>query len=112
MIPRYERVNGQRVRCFDSGPNRGADRYTVVYLDEWRHQSSYGCGSGDCKDCYGPRLYQYLGMNDLPFHPSYGIAQHGECVIGRHLGKRIAFANLPEDCRRAIEQDCMMEVSA
>jgi hypothetical protein len=85
-VPRY-------VRCYDNG-GETADRYTVVYTGRYR-------GRGGCF---------YLGMNAAPFHPQ-GIGQHGESdrPIDRpsygHLGKRIAFEELPPDCQKAVLQD-------
>jgi hypothetical protein len=89
--PRY-------IRVYDSGPDGSADRYTVVYT---------GRKGGD-----------YVGMSADPFHPQ-GICQHGEGLIDRkrfdggflrpptlgrknHLGTRIDFFDLPDDCRRVV----------
>ena len=82
-----ERVNGQRVRCYDYGCTC-ADRYTVVYLDQPEHDDLFAC----------------VGMSASPFHPQ-GIGQHSAAKVGRHLGKQIPFASLPEDCRKLVEQD-------
>jgi hypothetical protein len=79
------------IRCYDSGDSF-ADRYTVVYTK---------AGDGRC---------YYVGMNCAPFHPQ-GIGMHGESdtMIDRptygHLGKRIAFDYLPEDCQKLVLQD-------
>jgi len=82
-----ERILGHRVHCYDNG-GRSADRYTVAYLDVPERYGEVAC----------------LGMNDRPFHPQ-GICMHSSCVVGRHLGRRIRFSELPEDCRKAVEQD-------
>ena len=103
-----ELIQNAPIRCYDTGGV--ADRYTVVYMREWRHQSSYGYGAESCTRCYGPKLYQYIGMSGAPFHPQ-GIGQHGEARIGRHLGKRIPFTTLPQDCKRAVLQDLSAEVA-
>ena len=34
-----------------------------------------------------------------------GIGQHCTAMLGRHLGKRIAFKDLPVDCKKLIQQD-------
>ena len=88
------------VRIYDSGPGGCADRYTVCY-------PAYRCGP-DYEPYYA---YPYLGMSAAPFHPQ-GVGQHGESVgkpIDRpsykHLGRRIMFNQLPEDCQRALLQD-------
>lgn len=86
-VPKY-------VRCYD---NQGetSDRYTVVFTG---HFAGRG---GRC---------HYVGMGGNPFHPQ-GFYQHGEHdqVIDRpaysHLGKKIKFMDLPEDCQRAVIQD-------
>jgi hypothetical protein len=60
-------------------------------------------------------------MNNNPFHPCQGICQHGHGnnkqidwfqnawppAIGRkcHLGTRIKFEDLPEDCREIVFSD-------
>lgn len=98
------------VRIWDSGPETN-DRYTVVYTGR------YPKGRGLF------RAYQYVGMNSQPFHPSYGVCQHGEsgeiidCPHGwaeqvgrkcRHnpeLGRRIQFQDLPPDCRAVVVRD-------
>jgi len=43
-------------------------------------------------------------MSGAPFHPQ-GYGQHGEGKPGRHNGRRIAWADLPADCRRLVEMD-------
>jgi hypothetical protein len=98
-IPRY-------VRVYDNG-GESADRYTVVY----------GKKSITTER---PHSFMYLAMSGLPYHPQ-GFCQHGENpnkpvdvndhgffpALGRknHLGKRIAWADLPADCRKAAMED-------
>lgn len=103
-IPRY-------VRCYDSPEN--GDRYTVVFSG--RYNGTWQINHR--------RSYVYLGMSERPFHPQ-GIGQHGSTsygpvdtqgatgrpyeqwppAMGRkcHLGKRIPFTDLPEDCRKLV----------
>jgi hypothetical protein len=94
-------------RCYDNG-GESIDRYTVVYTGRYRHLTG--------------GVSWYVGMNSAPFHPQ-DFGQQGEgkdarCIdcldgswggasIGRsnHLGKRIPFAELPEDCQRLVVQD-------
>ena len=94
------------IRCYDNGGlDKGGsffDRYTVCYT---RKQ---GGGS-------------YVAMSCNPFHPQ-GFGQHGEGKNGRsvdankwgfapmigrknHLGRRIPFSALPEDCRKLVLRD-------
>lgn len=87
--PRY-------IRCYDN-QGESLDRYTVVYTGRYTHKTG--------------RAFWYLGMNSAPFHPQ-GIGQHGESMyqpIDRptysHLGKKIKFEDLPEDCKKAVIQD-------
>lgn len=75
-------------------PHYYADRFTVVFTQ---------LRTGE---------QVYLGMSEAPFHP-LGVCQHGFAPayqpIDRpsygHLGKKITFADLPEDCKRAVMQD-------
>ncbi len=100
----------KHIRVWDSGPEEN-DRYTVVFCGRYPKGTGYN------------RSYQYLGMNSQPFHPSYGICQHGEsrdiidCPYGwteaigrvcRHnpsLGRRIAFSDLPAPCQQIVLND-------
>ena len=92
-VPRY-------VRCYDDDGGSG-DRYTVVYTGNYRGKG------GVCR---------YVVMSALPFHPQ-GIGMHGESrepiegkrppAIGNkcHLGRRIPFLDLPDDCRSLVIRD-------
>ncbi len=42
-----------------------------------------------------------VGMGDAPFHPQ-GFCQHGEALIGPHLGERINYVDLNDDCAKVI----------
>lgn len=76
------------IKCYDSGPEF-LDRYTVLY-----------------KDCpeYLPNSYGGRAMSDNPFHPQ-GFGQYIVAQAGNHLGKRIKFKDLPEDCKKLVLQD-------
>ena len=96
-IPRW-------VRCYDSGPDGAIDRYTVVFTGRFDKGKDPSTG-------YPNRFFPYLAMNAAPFHPQ-GFCQHGEGHNGPidrptygHLGKRIKFTDLPEDCQKAVMQD-------
>ena len=82
-----EMVNGKRIKCYDNG-GRSCDRYTVAYLD-WDMDRG---------------LYSGVGMSALPFNPQ-GFGQHCTMKLGRHLGKRIMFKDLPPDCQKLVTQD-------
>jgi hypothetical protein len=79
---------------YDSGPNHGIDRYTVLYGPPLWDESM-------------GRNVPYVGMNAVPFHPQ-GFAQYGEMPSQNRgtLGKKIRFTDLPEDCKRLVAQDC------
>ncbi len=64
------------------------DRYTVVY-------DTIGDSKGN---------YDAVGMSSEPFHPQ-GIGQHSTAMPGKHLGKKIKFADLPKDCQRLVKRD-------
>ena len=92
-LPRY-------VHCYDNGgtdkPGGSVDRYTVVFTGNYRKKTD------------GESLY--LGMSGEPFHPQ-GFGQHGshdrriDLPVPRHLGKRIGFLDLPEDCQILVLSD-------
>jgi hypothetical protein len=104
-VPKY-------VRVYDNG-GETADRYSVVFTGRYE--------KGTPKD---GKWFSYLAMSGSPFHPQ-GIGIHGSTqhqpadtidgeggwkwppAIGRkcHLGKRIRFEDLPEDCRRLTLSD-------
>ena len=96
-IPRW-------IRCYD---NKGEsfDNFTVVFTGRYTHKTG-----GE---------HWVLAMNEAPFHPQ-GFGQHcggrelpdtlgGKWppAIGRknHLGVRIKFEDLPEDCKRLVLSD-------
>lgn len=83
--------------CYDSGPNKGYDRYTVLYgVPFWVPEMH--------------RHIPYVAMSGAPFHP-LGFCQHGEMPSYNRdaLGKKIRFLDLPEDCRKAVHLDCAEE---
>lgn len=89
--PRY-------IRCYDNF-GETLDRYTVIFTGNYTHQTG--------------GAHWYIGMNGAPFHPQ-GIGMDGENArqididnwgfppkLGRknHLGTRVEFSSLPDDCR-------------
>jgi len=69
--------------CYDT--EDWFERYTIVFKENRPNPKNPN-----------RRLYMCLSMNDLPEHPSLGISQFGKCIIGKHLGKKIAFNDLPD----------------
>jgi hypothetical protein len=106
--------NGQPkfIRVYD---NDGStfDRYTVVFTGSYNN-------IGKTRGTLNPKSYFYVGMSGLPFHPQ-GVCQHGESEyiidvnkgswgavpIGKknHLGKRVLFDDLPDDCKKVVISD-------
>lgn len=83
-----ETINNSKIACYDNG-GKTADRFTVVYVGQpERAANTFAC----------------VGMDSDPFHPQ-GIGQHSSAMLGAHLGRRIPFAQLPEDCRKLVTQD-------
>lgn len=86
-------VDGKRKTCriFDAGDSV-ADRYTVAF----RGYRVQGHGM----------VYPYLAAGPAPFHPQgFGLhCESREFLTGRHLGKRIVFAEVPADVQRFILQ--------
>lgn len=108
-IPRY-------VRVYDNGgldvEGGSFDRFTVVYSGNYR---SIGRKRGERINSW----FQYVGMSESPFNPQ-GFGQHSEHptlidvdkwgfppAMGRknHLGTRIPFNSLPEDCQKLVLED-------
>lgn len=90
-IPRY-------IKIFDNG-GKTYDRYTCIFTKK-------SIISKEDRKYYGTR-FMFVGMSEDPFHP-LGFGQHGELEpqhIGSHLGKRIKFEDLPEDCKKLVIQD-------
>jgi len=94
-IPTNEIVMNHLIRCYDSGPEL-LDRYTVVYMN-WKE--------------YAPGTFSAVGMSADPFFPQ-GFGQHCTAMPGRHLGKRVAFKDLPPDCQKLVLQDLTPEVKS
>ena len=87
-IPRY-------IRIYDNG-GESFDRYTVLFTGRWKGRKAYHS--------------YFRGMSENPYSPrGYGIWEDRPGHIDRpsyaHLGKRIAFATLPEPCKRSVLSD-------
>lgn len=78
----------EHFRCYDNG-GKTVDRYTVVYMDSPEYQRG---------------TFESVGMSANPFHP-LGVCQHSAAMPGRHLGRRIAFDTLPDDCKAVVRRD-------
>src|SRR4051812_8413503 len=90
-VPRYIRIFDNQGKTFD--------RYTVIFTKK-------SITDKESRKHYG-QLFMYVGMSENPFHPQ-GFGQHGELSDprgGKHLGKRIAFTDLPTDCQKLVVQD-------
>ena len=91
----------RKVRIYDNGGSEKEggtfDRYTVVFTGNYPIKNR--------------GWYDYLGLSEHPFHPQ-GFGQSGAAEFQpvdrpnySHLGKKIKFENLPEDCKKAVIQD-------
>src|SRR4051812_11038427 len=117
-VPKY-------VRCYDNGTS--GDCYTVVFTGNYQRRLWKDGKLTERRAGYQGRMesfprqkrYMYLGMSAHPTHPQ-GVGSHNESerqidvnkagfapAIGRksHLGKRIPFAELPENCRKLVLSD-------
>lgn len=107
-VPKY-------VRCYDNGgpdmEGGSVDRYTVCYTGKTATEHYEG----------EPNHYPFVCMSGSPFHPQ-GFSMHDSnphhpvdipqgsswpVAVGRkcHLGKRIDFQDLPEDCQKLVLTD-------
>jgi hypothetical protein len=80
-----------QVRIYDNG-GKTADRYTLAF--PWDRDTRPG----------RTRLVAMVGMSANPFHPQ-GFCQHSEGVMGRHLGKRISYTDLNDDCAQVVRRE-------
>jgi hypothetical protein len=76
------------LRIYDNG-GKTADRYSVLFMDQPEAQ---------------PGTFACLGMSEHPCHPQ-GFGQHCSAMPGPHLGRRIKFSQLPEDCRKLVLEE-------
>jgi hypothetical protein len=77
---------GAKVRIFDAG-EKAADRYTILPP---RYDRKYRADG----------IWAYIACDAYPFHP-LGFGQHGGTnMVGPHLGKRIAWCDLPEQAQQ------------
>lgn len=100
MIERRERGAivarwGSVLRIYDAGPDL-ADRYTVI-PPRWA-----GPGYHYSRAPGSPR-WAAIAAGPCPFHPQ-GFGQHIGADAGPHLGRRIAWADLPADVQRFARQ--------
>ena len=79
----------KNVRIYDNG-GKTCDRYTAVYMN--------------CPTDHNRAYFDARAMDARPFHPQ-GFGQFTIACPGKHLGKRIKFEELPEDCQKLIQED-------
>ena len=97
-------LDENNIVCFDNG-GVTFDRYTVLFIGDYALTNE------------GTSLY--IGMSEHPFHPQ-GFGQHGELFGVFEIGisyvvddfwssdngdEIIPFADLPEDCKKAVMID-------
>ena len=81
-------MNLNRIKIYDNG-GKTFDRYTVVYLDSPERE---------------PRTYECRAMSERPRHPQV-FGQICTAMLGRHLGRRIKFSELPAECQDVVRAD-------
>ena len=81
---------GTVLRVYDNG-GKTVDRYTVL-PPRWAHEYREPNG-----------LWQGIAASEAPFHPQ-GFGQTCSAAAGKHLGKRIAWRELPSDVQRFARQ--------
>ena len=76
--------------CYDSGPNRGADRYTVIF------------GAPIWDESYG-RNVPYLALSETPAHPC-GVCLSGDMPAHNRnaCGRKVRWRDLPEPVRISV----------
>ena len=94
----YYELSPKFIRCYDNN-GETLDRYTVVFTKKRVGGNKHRLGE-----------FVYVGMSKRPYHP-LGFYQHGfsDRAVDRpsysHLGKKIKFHGLPEDCQQAIIEE-------
>lgn len=81
-----------KIKGIYDNDGKTADRFTVVYDSFEGYQTN------------GKKLWYCVSMDGSPFHPQ-GIGMHCTTLLGRHLGKKITFEQLPIDCQKLVFQD-------
>jgi len=75
-----------KIKAVYDNQGKSLDRYTVVFNDIANAENHYTC----------------LAMNSNPTHPQ-GIGLHSSCKMGKHMGKRIKFDQLPSECQIVVK---------
>lgn len=74
------------ILCFDE--QNHADRYTVVFIEDLDDETFF-----------------FISMNASPFDQQSAVFNSGELYkewLEEHLPNKVAFEELPEDCRRMV----------
>ena len=80
-----EKVKIKIMAVYDN-QGKSLDRYTVVLHEFADAENHYTC----------------LAMSSNPTHPQ-GIGLHSSCKMGKHMGKRIKFYQLPSECQIVVK---------
>jgi len=87
-------MNTATLQIYDN-EGKTFDRYTVVDVRDAIEVTERFGGT--------KQYYQCLGLSSNPSDPQ-GYSMWGGCILGKHLGKRIEFAELPENIQQHIIQ--------
>lgn len=82
------RLYGTALRIYDNG-GETIDRYTIL-------PPRY---AGKAYRGRTPSTWMAIAASVDPYHPQ-GFGQHVSAMPGRHLGRRIRWADLPDDVQR------------
>jgi len=75
-----------KIKAVYDNQGKSLDRYTVVLHEFADIEKHYTC----------------LAMSSHPTHPQ-GFGQHSSCRMGKHMGRRINFIDLPTECQIAVK---------
>ena len=75
------------IACYDNG-GKTIDRYTIVFDTKHDVQGKYN-------EC--------LGLSKGDEDGFFGFSQFCSCTLGRHLGKKLKFEQLPEHVQKHVK---------
>jgi hypothetical protein len=84
---KYKEENRLGIIAIYDNSGKTMDRYTVVF-DTYSNEKH--------------TQYDCLGMSNNPDDPQ-GFSQMFDCILGKHLGKRIKFSDLPQNIQMHVE---------
>ena len=88
------------IRCYEAG-RRYIDYQTVVYMNDkiWKEYEKRG----------NDQHSQYLAMIKKGCYGYVSVCGHGECCLGKHLGRRIPFSQLTTNLQNIVKYDIELD---